>query len=667
MKLTLSVNVGQVLPRAGDAGHLGLTAEQALGAHLARHARDFRGERVELVDHHVDRVLQLTDLALDVDRDLLGEISTGDGGRDVRDVAHLGGEVAGHRVDVVGQVTPGAGRARNVCLPAQPALGTDLARHARDFRGEGVQLVDHDVDGVLQLEDLALDLDRDLLGEVALLHGGGDLGDVAHLGREIGGELVDLLCEVLPGAGRTRHARLTTEATFSTDLARHAGDFTGEPVQLIDHAVDRVLQLEDLAANVDRDLLGEVALSDGRGDLGDVADLGREVARHVVDVVGEIFPNPGDTFHLRLAAELAFGADFAGDAGDLASKGVELIDHDVDGVLQFQDLALDIDGDLLRKIAASDRGRHVGDVSHLGGEVARHEVDVVGQVLPDATDPADLGLAAELALGADFAGHARDFRGEAVQLVDHDVDRVLQLEDLAPNVDRDLFREVALGDGGCDVGDVAHLGGQVGGHQVDVVGKVFPDTGRPFDMRLAAKLALGADLAGDAGDLGGEGPQLLDHGVDRAGGPEELALERPAVQLELHRLEEIAFRDRPDDARHARQVLGVALIELDDAVELSRDLAHRTVRGQGHADGEIALSQLTQDGEDELGVLGGDALGVPLLSPLGPRAVGPVGARAGGPALRHAELWAPGLVSLGHWLPVYKRVVPKSNKSWYPR
>src|SRR4029077_1848359 len=289
---------------------------------LARHARDFRGEGVELIDHHVDRVLQLADFTLDVDRNLLGEIPAGNGRGHVGDVAYLGGEVAGHRVDVVGQVTPGPRCARNVCLPAQPALGPDLARHAGDLRGEGVQLIDHDVDGVLQFENLALDLDRDLLGEVALLDGGGDLGDVAHLGREIGGELVDLEGEVLPRPGRSRHAGLTTEAAFGTDLARDASDFAREPVQLIDHAVDRVLQLEDLAANVDRDLLGEVALSDGGGDLGDVADLGRKVARHVVDVVGEVFPNPGYTFHLRLAAEVAFGADFAGDPGDLARKGI---------------------------------------------------------------------------------------------------------------------------------------------------------------------------------------------------------------------------------------------------------------------------------------------------------------------------------------------------------
>src|SRR5207302_8855204 len=111
--------------------------------------------------------------------------------------------------------------------------------------------------------------------------------------------------------------------------------------------------------------------------------------------------------------------------GDFAGEGVELIDHDVDRVLQLADLAVDIDRDLLREVPAGDGGRDVRDIAHLVGQVAGHEVDVVGEVFPDATDAADLGLAAELALGTDFAGHARDLRGETVQLVDHDVDGVL--------------------------------------------------------------------------------------------------------------------------------------------------------------------------------------------------------------------------------------------------
>src|SRR5204863_8079093 len=114
----------------------------------------------------------------------------------------------------------------------------------------------------------------------------------------------------------------------------------------------------------------------------------------------------------------------------------------------------------------------VGDVAHLGGEVGGHHVDGVGQVLPGAGNVPHLGLSAELAVGADLAGHARHLRGERAQLVHHRVDGVLQLQDLALDVHRDLFRQVAAGDGGGHLGDVADLRGEVGGHHVDVVGQV---------------------------------------------------------------------------------------------------------------------------------------------------------------------------------------------------
>ena len=100
------------------------------------------------------------------------------------------------------------------------------------------------------------------------------------------------------------------------------------------------------------------------------------------------FQMPATAVHLGLAAELALGADLARDARDLGGEAVELIDHRVDGVLELEDLALDVDGDLLRQVAVRDRGRDLGDVAHLRGQVRGHEVDVVGQVLPGAGDAA---------------------------------------------------------------------------------------------------------------------------------------------------------------------------------------------------------------------------------------------------------------------------------------
>ena len=95
------------------------------------------------------------------------------------------------------------------------------------------------------------------------------------------------------------------------------------------------------------------------------------------------------------------------------------------------------------------------------------ELTDVGQVLPGAGHAGHLRLAAELAFGADFARHARHFGGKGVELVDHGVERVFQLENFAAHVDRDLARQVAARDGGRHLGDVADLAGEVRGHGVD--------------------------------------------------------------------------------------------------------------------------------------------------------------------------------------------------------
>src|SRR5690606_5094855 len=122
---------GQVLPGPAHALDLSLPAEAALGAHFACDPGHFAGERVELVDHHVDGVLQLEDFAFHVDRDLLGQVAACHGGGDLGDVADLAGEVARHGVDVVGEVLPSAADALDLRLAAQPAFGADLTRHPR--------------------------------------------------------------------------------------------------------------------------------------------------------------------------------------------------------------------------------------------------------------------------------------------------------------------------------------------------------------------------------------------------------------------------------------------------------------------------------------------------------------------------------------------------------
>src|SRR5207247_1700246 len=77
-----------------------------------------------------------------------------------------------------------------------------------------------------------------------------------------------------------------------------------------------------------------------RGHVCDVADLRGEVRGHRVDVLGQVFPDAGHLAHLRLTAELAFGADLARHARHLGGEHAELLDHGVDDAGRAQELAL---------------------------------------------------------------------------------------------------------------------------------------------------------------------------------------------------------------------------------------------------------------------------------------------------------------------------------------
>jgi hypothetical protein len=176
----------------------------------------------------------------------------------------------------------------------------------------------------------------------------------------------------------------------------------------------------------------------GRCHVGDVSHLAGEIAGERVHVVGEILPRSCDARHTRLPAQLSFSSHFARHASYFGRECAELIDHDVDRVLELENFSLCVSGDLPAQVAFGYCGRHVGDISHLTCEVRRHEVHVVGEVLPRARDVRHFGLTAEFSLGSYFLRNACYFAGKNSERVHHRVDRLLELENLSLHVDRDL-------------------------------------------------------------------------------------------------------------------------------------------------------------------------------------------------------------------------------------
>ena len=53
----------------------------------------------------------------------------------------------------------------HIGLTAELTFGTDFTGHASHFRRERTQLIHHRIDGVFQLENFAVHVDRDFLGQ----------------------------------------------------------------------------------------------------------------------------------------------------------------------------------------------------------------------------------------------------------------------------------------------------------------------------------------------------------------------------------------------------------------------------------------------------------------------------------------------------------------------
>src|SRR5262249_48685350 len=157
----------------------------------------------------------------------------------------------------------------------------------------------------------------------------------------------------------------------------------------------------------------------------------------------QVLPCSRHAWNYRLHGEPALGADLARYAGHLRGESVELIDHRVDGVLQRENFALHIDGNLAREISLRHGGCHLPDLADLACQVRRHEAPAVSEVLPGAGYAGHRRLAAELAVRADLTRHAGHFGGETVKLIDHRVDGFLQLQELSFHIDRDLARKIA--------------------------------------------------------------------------------------------------------------------------------------------------------------------------------------------------------------------------------
>ena len=106
-----------------------------------------------------------------------------------------------------------AGELRQVRL--QPVLLVVAQRRV-------LQVANHLVDVVLHERDLALRIDLNRPRQIALRHRRRDVGNRAQLRGQIAGELIHVVGQIAPRAGRAGHVGLAAEFSFHAHFARHA-------------------------------------------------------------------------------------------------------------------------------------------------------------------------------------------------------------------------------------------------------------------------------------------------------------------------------------------------------------------------------------------------------------------------------------------------------------
>jgi hypothetical protein len=132
------------------------------------------------------------------------------------------------------------------------------SRAAGHLGGEGVELIHHGVDGVLQFRISRAS--TVIFREITRATANGDLGDVPHLGGEVSGRghVVGQVFHV-PAAPGTL-ADLPDD--LGADVPRHPGHLAGEGAEL-PTMVFSVSLSAGLAADVDGDLAGEISAGVG--------------------------------------------------------------------------------------------------------------------------------------------------------------------------------------------------------------------------------------------------------------------------------------------------------------------------------------------------------------------------------------------------------------------
>ena len=171
-------------------------------------------------------------------------------------------------------------------------------------------------------------------------HGGRHFGDVADLAGQVVGHQVHVVGEVLPRAGDAfapapgRRACLRCRLRGPRGSLRDAKALSWSTIMLMVFLSSRISPFTSTVIFFDRSPRATAVVTSAMLRTWPVRLVAIALTLSV-----RSFQVPATPFTLRLAAELAFGADFARHARHFGGEGGELLDHRVDDLADAQELA----------------------------------------------------------------------------------------------------------------------------------------------------------------------------------------------------------------------------------------------------------------------------------------------------------------------------------------
>ena len=113
-----------------------MSAQFPFDTHFARDGGYLISEDSQRLDHAVDRVSKFGDFAFRFDQQFAFQVAIRDSGHNLRDSAHLVGQITGHEIHVVSEILPRSRNAFDFGLTTEFSFGANFASNTSYFRSK---------------------------------------------------------------------------------------------------------------------------------------------------------------------------------------------------------------------------------------------------------------------------------------------------------------------------------------------------------------------------------------------------------------------------------------------------------------------------------------------------------------------------------------------------